>query len=180
MKMFNLTDLNQTFVDQTISLYDVLQNYATQLDNKIMLCIMLIFTAELLYDFVLPIIKEHDYNGKYMYLKPFINPFLERAIGIIKDVAMMCAMLLWFTFQLQNGFPLIYNIWAGIIIFLVVIVIIMRYKEGKKSQSLELRAESELGKLLQEFMSPSKTLKMEKESTPTLDLKTSHLNKEEE
>ena len=173
---------NIPLTDQTIYLTDLIRDLVVQLDNKVMIAIMVILTAEVLYDLILPIFRDHDYQGKYMHLKPFIKPVIIKTINILKDVGMMCAMFIWYVFMKQNGFTTPYIIWTVILSVLVILVIIYRIYKWRESKSLSLESRAELGQVkhLQESISSLMTSLTENESSLTSSLKESQKNLEEE
>lgn len=127
---------------QKILIDDIIRDYAIQIDHKIQLCILLMFTGYFLYSLIIPraIIgfKEIEFFDKTQDLR-LIKKFILKGfdfLGSLSETFALCSggALLGIAY-IQKIIPKSYFIWIIILLFILSIITISEiigYIRGKK------------------------------------------------
>ena len=116
---FNTTNLDYPMQNSGIHFSEVLRDFCTQIDSKILLCSILILSYFILKMFILP----KAYEGLKHFLQPsgykwllddYITKAYEMALSLLETFGLGSAIFLIAIYYYQNGFP----IWAKIIIWI--------------------------------------------------------------
>ena len=130
----NFSSYNFTVNKPTsINVQDVIKDVCTQIDDKIILCLFLIFTFYVMSKLILPYARE---GIKLDVLTPVYDMFEN-----MSEVFSLMSITLVIIFAWIQGIGLMYKVWAYILIGLIVLVNIIHIIEIKnqKGKGSELK-----------------------------------------
>ena len=123
LEPLNLSNLNDTYISdfgENMHFSDVLTDFCTQIDEKLLLCGFLILSYFIFKNLILP----KAYEGFESYLKnteyqwlldDYLTKAYERALSLLETFAMGSAIFLIVIFYYQQSFPI--WMWIFIVIY---------------------------------------------------------------
>ena len=136
--MVNFNNISTPFMPpRELSFSDLVADYCSQLDHKILIMFMIIFSLYVLRVFMLPRAYEHILNVMPGILKDMISPYfdkiIDRVISFLDTGALISMLFVFYLFYVQGQFTAGFRLWIAalfLIVFLTIVAnVVDRFKK---------------------------------------------------
>lgn len=135
---------NLTFIDPDVlgrtsfSVEEVLRDWCTQIDGKIVLCVMFILTFYIVSRGIAPFCL----RGFPLYVKTMFQPFVDKFVSLNETLALGGSVVLVIFAHLQYGLSTGYWVWIGLLFMAVLGANYIRFVDwyrGRRGKGGDIR-----------------------------------------